>query len=188
MPHKNVPPSRWVTRFAPLIRSGTRVLDVACGAGRHARFCLERGAAVTGLDKDLSDLGASFDGPGRWIEADLENGSPWPLPGETFDIIIVTNYLHRPLFPVLRAALTEGGVLIYETFMEGNQAFGRPNKPEFLLKSNELLDTFGADMTVIAFEQGHVVTSDPSAGAALKKMVQRIAVRNSRPPVTLPEL
>jgi SAM-dependent methyltransferase len=106
----------------------------------------------------------------RFVRADLEDGSPWPFPGERFQGIVVTNYLHRPLFPVLKDALAEGGVLIYETFMAGNERFGKPSNPRFLLRPGELLETF-KDLTVKAFEEGEVGTPKPS-------MIQRLcAVR-----------
>lgn len=144
--------SAWVTRFAPLVRAGGRVLDVACGGGRHCRLFLARGHAVTGIDRDLAFTQA--DGA-TLLAADLEDGSPWPLPGQRFDAVVVTNYLWRPLFPALRDALAEGGVLIYETFAHGNEAFGRPRNPDFLLRRGELLE-LAAGMTVVAYEDGIV--------------------------------
>ena len=158
------PPSPWIERWAALVTPGT-VLDVACGQGRHARFFLERGLQVVAVDRDRQDI------PGaRFVLADLENGNPWPLPGEQFQAIVVTNYLHRPLFPMLRAALAPGGVLLYETFMLGNERFGRPSNPEFLLRPGELLEAF-RDLTVKGFEEGPVTEPKPA-------MIQRLcAVR-----------
>jgi len=150
-----------VARFAPLVRPQGSVLDVACGGGRHCRHFLARGHAVTGIDRDL----AATNAPGaELIAVDLEDGSPWPLPGRRFDAVVVTNYLWRPLFPTLRAALAEGGVLIYETFAAGNEAFGRPRNPDFLLQRGELL-TLAHGLTVVAYEDGLI------AGRAV---VQRI--------------
>jgi len=124
------------------------VLDVAAGAGRHARFFAARGLEVVALDRQAASI------PGvEFVVADLEDGSPWPLAGRRFGAIVVTNYLHRPLFPVLAGALDEGGVLIYETFMIGNERFGRPSNPNFLLRPGELLEAF-ASLTPLAFEQG----------------------------------
>jgi SAM-dependent methyltransferase len=103
---------------------------------------------VIAVDRDAQSI------PGvRFVQADLEDGSPWPFPGQQFGAIVVTNYLHRPLLPVLAGALGEGGVLIYETFMAGNERYGRPSNPDFLLRPGELLQAFGA-LTIVAFEQG----------------------------------
>ena len=102
----------------------------------------------------------------RFIRADLENGDPWPVPGECFEAVIVTNYLHRPLMNRLRESLAEGGVLIYETFMLGNERFGKPSNPAFLLRPGELLECFKG-LTVKAFEEGEVTDPKPA-------MIQRL--------------
>lgn len=161
--------SPWVARFAPLVRPGGAVLDVACGGGRHCRAFLARGHAVTGIDRDLGGTHA----PGaQLIATDLEDGSPWPLPGRRFDAVVVTNYLWRPLFPTLLDAVAEGGVLIYETFAAGNEAFGRPRNPDFLLQPGELLAMAGG-LSVVAYEHGVVDN---------RAVVQRIcAVRGTGP-------
>jgi SAM-dependent methyltransferase len=153
-----------VLRWAPLITRG-RVLDLACGHGRHARYFLARGLEVVAVDREPQDI------PGaRIVRADLEDGSPWPLPGERFQGIVVTNYLHRPLFPVLADSLAEGGVLIYETFMAGNERFGRPSNPAFLLRPGELLVAFRG-LAVQGFEEGALGQPKPA-------MIQRLcAVR-----------
>lgn len=148
-------PSPWVERFAPLVTSGGTVLDLACGGGRHGRWFLENGHPVTFLDRDLSGV-ADLRGDDRadLIEADIENG-PWPLAGRLFAGIVVTNYLWRPLFPQIAAALAPEGMLIYETFMRGNERFGRPSNPDFLLAPHELLDWCrAAGLEIRAFEQG----------------------------------
>lgn len=155
-----IAPSAWVERWAPLVMHGT-VLDVACGSGRHAKFFLERNFNVVAIDREPKVI------PGaRFIRADLENGDPWPLPGERFEGIVVTNYLNRPLMRILKESLTEGGVLIYETFMLGNERFGKPSNPAFLLRSGELLEAF-KDLTVKGFEEGEV--NDPKPA-----MIQRL--------------
>ncbi|HEY1287714.1 MAG TPA: class I SAM-dependent methyltransferase [Burkholderiales bacterium] len=143
-------PSDWVLRWAGLVERGP-VLDVACGAGRHAIFFAERGFEVYAVDRDDQVLPGSI----RFVKADLEDGSPWPWPGKRFAAIVVTNYLHRPLFPRLVESLEPGAVLIYETFMLGNERYGRPSNPNFLLRPGELLEAF-ATLGVVAFEQGTV--------------------------------
>jgi SAM-dependent methyltransferase len=140
-------PSAWVARWAPLVARGP-VLDVASGAGRHAKLFAQRGLEAVAVDRETQSI------PGvRFVQADLEDGSPWPFGGERFGGIVVTNYLYRPLFPHLVAALGDDGVLIYETFMIGNERFGRPSNPKFLLQPGELLEACVA-LTVVAFEQG----------------------------------
>ena len=126
-------------RFAHLVAPGARVLDLAAGHGRHARFFAARGAHVLAVDRDADALAPLADDARIAIRVcDLETGA-WPLAGERFDAIVVVNYLHRPLFAHLRAALAPDGVLFYETFAMGNEAFGRPANPEFLLCRDELL-------------------------------------------------
>jgi SAM-dependent methyltransferase len=159
--HDIVAPSAWVVRWAPLITRGT-VLDLACGSGRHSRFFLERGLKVVAVDRKPQQISGA-----RFVQADLENGNPWPLPGGVrFEGVIVTNYLHRPLFPRLIESLAPGGVLLYETFMLGNERFKRPSNPEFLLRPGELLEAFKG-LTVMAFEQGEVIEPKPA-------MIQRL--------------
>ena len=136
-----------MVRWAALVKHGP-VLDVASGAGRHARFFAERNLAVIAVDRQRQSI------PGvRFVQADLEDGSPWPFPGERFGAIVVTNYLHRPLLPMIAASLGPGGVLIYETFMIGNERYGKPSNPNFLLRPGELLQSF-AELAVLGFEQG----------------------------------
>ena len=146
-------PSPWVVRFADLVRRGAEVLDLACGSGRHCRVFLDLGHPVTALDRDLSRLALARDTPGfTTIEADLEDGSPWPLAGRLFGAVVVTNYLHRPLFPSIIAGLEPGGVLIYETFALGNERFGKPRNPDHLLAAGELLEAVRGSLKVIAYE------------------------------------
>ena len=164
--------SQWVRRFAPLIASGGAVLDLASGNGRHARFLEAGGWRVEAVDWDAEALAALEDIPGiARRRADLESGT-WPYGGVRFDGIVVTNYLHRPLFPLLIDALTEGGVLIYETFMLGNERFGRPANPDFLLRPGELIEVFGGRLSVVAFEQGEIAAPQPA-------VVQRLCAVNS---------
>ncbi len=148
-------PSPWVEQFAGLIASGGDVLDLACGGGRHGRLFLDRHHPVTLLDRDLSGVtDLRTHAAAELVEADLENG-PWPLGNRTFGGIVVTNYLWRPLKTRITAALAPNGVLIYETFMQGNERFGKPSNPAFLLQPDELLDWCReAGLSIRAFEQG----------------------------------
>ena len=166
-------PSDWVRRFAALIRPGGRVLDLAAGAGRHTRLLLKMGFAVTAVDRDVEALRPFAGGRCEVLAIDLESGEPetalGPL-GGGYDGIVVTNYLHRPLLPALGGALAPRGILIYETFALGNERFGRPRNPDFLLRPGELLEAF-AQLTLVAFEQGEV--SRPR-----RAVIQRIAAIN----------
>jgi SAM-dependent methyltransferase len=203
--HAGLEPSPWVRRWAPLIRRGGTVLDVACGSGRHLRWLHAQGFAVTGVDRDAAAV-EPLRTLGRIIVADIES-APWPLAiepasmnlnqsvraevskpcaspsipqgeriqvqacqlnHETFDAVIVTNYLWRPLLATIVASVAPGGVLIYETFAAGNEAFGKPSNPNFLLHSGELLWAC-ATLQVVAYEDG--LLDNPL------RRVQRIAAR-----------
>jgi len=158
-PHDLRAPSRWVARWADRVPAGGTVLDVACGNGRHARFFAARGHPVEAVDRDANRVAQLAGIPGVTPRcADLEGG-PWPYAGQQFAGIVVVDYLHRPLFPHLLAGLAPGGVLIYETFAAGNERFGRPSNPDFLLRPGELRETVRGRLTVIAFEELEV--SDP---------------------------
>jgi SAM-dependent methyltransferase len=134
-----------------LIRPGGTVLDVACGSGRHVKWLASQGFALTGIDRDAAAVEA-LRPLARIVVADIENG-PWPLGEERFDAVIVTNYLWRPLLPRIVACVSEGGWLLYETFAQGNEAFGKPSNPNFLLRPGELLDAC-AGLHVVAYEDG----------------------------------
>lgn len=166
-------PSAWVARFAGLIAPGGTVLDLACGHGRHARFLEAGGWRVTAVDRDAAALAGLAGHAGiEAVEADLETGV-WPLGGRRFDGIVVVNYLHRPLFPHLIGALQEGGVLLYETFMIGNERLGKPSNPEFLLRPGELLSCLPPGWSLVAFEQGELATPRPA-------VIQRLCATRTR--------
>lgn len=178
--HAALAPSPWIVRFGELVPRGARVLDVASGHGRHARWFAARGARVLAVDRDAGALAtlAGVDGV-ETRTLDLEHGR-WPLAGEAFDAIVVANYLHRPALPALVDALAADGVLLYETFAHGNEAFGRPSNPAFLLAPGELLELAAGRLTVIGFEQGRVRAHEREA------VVQRIAaagLRRAWPPL-----
>jgi SAM-dependent methyltransferase len=166
--HSDIPPSPWVLRWASQIRPGGAVLDVAAGAGRHGRLLARMGFEVDAVDRDAGLFG---DPPPRvrLLEADLEGGA-WPYAGRLFDGIVVANYLHRPLLPLLVSSLEPGGMLIYETFAHGNERFGKPSNPAYLLAPGELLDAVRDRLRVVAYEDLTVAEPRPAA-------VQRIAAR-----------
>ncbi|TVO65757.1 class I SAM-dependent methyltransferase [Denitromonas ohlonensis] len=179
--HGGGQPSAWVQRHAGGLMAGSSVLDLACGRGRHARWLADRGCHVTAADRDPAALAAIDAHPGVTPCAlDLESGDAWPWPDASFDAIVVTNYLHRPSFDRLAALLCPGGLLIYETFMLGNAAFGKPSNPNFLLMPGELLERTREAFTVLAFEQGEIARPAPA-------MVQRICARKGEAPGRLPE-
>jgi SAM-dependent methyltransferase len=167
-------PSPWVEAFLTRVPAGSTrtVLDIACGSGRHIAIARERGYRVLGVDRDVAkarnccaqldnELGVEL------LETDLETGSPWPLTGQTFDVVIVTNYLHRPHLPDLVANVAPDGLLIYETFAIGQAQYGRPSNLQFLLRPGELLSVVAGHLTPFAFE--HRLLTSPD------RIVQRIA-------------
>ncbi len=163
-------PSPWIVRWGVAVPPGGQVLDVACGGGRHCEWFASRGHRVLGVDRDPGI--ARLPGMNAGIEvlvADIEGG-PWPLGDRRFDAVVVTNYLHRPLLPRLVAAVAPGGWLLYETFAAGNERFGKPSNPDFLLRPGELLDAVRGALRVIAFEDVEIADPRPA-------MVQRIAAR-----------
>ena len=175
MNHVALAPSAWVQRWARLIRPGGTVLDVACGSGRHVRWLAAEGFRVTGVDRDAEAL-APLAALAETVVADIEGG-PWPLPGRRFDAAVVTNYLWRPLMPALLSSLADGGVLIHETFADGNASVGRPSNPDFLLRHGELLQLAGG-LRIVAYEDGFL--------EAPERFVQRIAAVREGPPAGLP--
>jgi len=164
MNHAQSEPSAWIRRWTHLVPAGGAVLDVACGHGRHMRWFAQHGHPVTGIDRDAQAL-ATLAGVGRTVVADIESG-PWRLDDETFGGVVVTNYLWRALLPRIVASVAPGGVLLYETFAQGNETVGKPSRPDFLLRPGELLQAC-ASLRVVAYEDGFL--RDPD------RFVQRIA-------------
>lgn len=176
VPHQSIDlPSAWVERFAGLIPDG-EVLDLACGSGRHARLLAGSGHAVLAVDRDGAALACAAGKNISILQVDLERPAAefqWPFEPDRFAGIVVTNYLHRPLFPCIFASLARGGVLIYETFALGNERYGKPSNPDFLLAPGELLQVAQhvdeIPMHVVAYEHGYVQVPKPA-------MIQRICV------------
>lgn len=159
LPHSHsLTASNWLIKWAHLLKNSPTVLDVACGSGRHMQYLSQLGCDVTGVDKDEASLqsAAQF---GKVVHADIEN-SAWPESlSKKFQVVIVFNYLHRPLMPQIQECVAEGGLLIYETFAIGNEIFGRPKNPDFLLQANELLTHFNF-LDPIAYESGRLNKPD----------------------------
>ena len=157
-------PSQWIARFAHLVRPQGQVLDIACGLGRHMRLFHAKNHGVMGIDKAQAAIDAVANlGPA--IQADIEN-DPWPLPGQQFDAVVVTNYLWRPLWPQILDSVKPGGLLLYETFAHGNEAFGKPSRADFLLAPGELLQVCNG-WQIIAYEHGQLRQPE--------RVVQRVA-------------
>lgn len=170
------PPSDWVVRFARLLPPGARVLDYAAGSGRHARWLARQGMRVLAADRDAQALATLRGATGVDILcADLEDGVwPWSAEGGEragFDALVVTRYLFRPRLDWLAGLLRPGGLLIYETFMAGNERHGKPSNPDFLLRPDELQDWARRWGRVVAFEQGRVDQPSPA-------VIQRICALN----------
>lgn len=172
--HAAPAPSAWVVRFGAGIPDGGRILDVACGRGRHVRHFLALGHPVTAIDRDTSGLAAEANL--EIIEADLEDpANAWPTGEARFAGVVVTNYLWRPRLPAIVAAVAPGGVLIYETFAEGNQRFGKPGNPDYLLRPGELLEAVAGGFEVVEYEHGEVTQPRPA-------VVQRICAERIKKP------
>lgn len=163
-------PSPWIQRWSHLVAPGGRVLDVACGSGRHMGWFAQRGHPVTGVDR-AADALAAASAFGQTVLADIEDG-PWPFAGQAFDAVVVTNYLWRARLPDIVAAVAPGGVLLYETFAQGNESVGKPSRPDFLLAPGELLQAC-AGLRVVAYEDGFL--------AAPERFVQRVAAVRAAP-------
>lgn len=164
-------PSPWIARFAPLVPKGGAVADIACGGGRHGRLFLDRGHPVLFADRDVTKVAELAGVAGvEILEADFESGGDWPLTGRQFAGVVVTNYLWRPILPKIVDLVGPGGVLLYETFAEGNEAYGRPRNPDFLLKPGELFEAVRGRLEAIAYGQAVVDRPRPA-------VIQHIAAR-----------
>ncbi len=172
-------PSPWVRRYAALVPPGGQVLDLACGTGRHARFFADHGHRVVAVDVDISAV-ADLQGRSAFDirQIDLETGD-WPFAAGSMAGIVITNYLHRPHLPRLPSTLSPQGVLIIDTFAVGNERFGRPRNPDFLLAAGELLHALGSELQVVAYEHG--MTPHPRPAVR-----QRIVAVRTTEPVLLP--
>ncbi|MEP3112138.1 class I SAM-dependent methyltransferase [Nisaea sp.] len=169
--------SSWVKRFSELVPKDVEILDVACGAGRHGRFFRDRGNPVVMLDRNIAPVADMAADPDVQLVAfDLEAGRSWPLVDRRFGCVVVTNYLHRPIMRDIVAAVAPDGMLIYETFARGNEAFGRPRNPDFLLHNEELLTLCRPELRVIAFEDLTVTVLAPAC-------IQRIAAIRNMPQI-----
>ena len=155
-------PSPWVVRFAAELPKNESIIDIACGSGRHTRLLVDQGHQVIAIDRDLSEVQdlSNLDAV-ELLNYDLESGI-WPFPPESAAGIIVTNYLHRPHFKRLYETLATNGLLIFETFAVGNERFGRPRNPDFLLKPGELLEAFSGDMDILAYEEAEETLPKPA--------------------------
>jgi len=162
-PFMNLPVSPWVARFAALARAG-EALDLACGSGRHTRYLAARGLRVLALDRNAELLAPLAGENVETLAHDLEaEGAIWPFEAGRFSLIVVTNYLHRPLFADLARSLAPDGLLVYETFAQGNQVYGKPSNPDFLLAPEELLALAReGGLQVLAYEDGHVDRPNPA--------------------------
>ena len=160
--------SAWVRRFYDQIPKTGLILDLAGGSGRHTRFLTQKGFKLLLLDNDIAKA-KDLQGVENIVlmEYDLEDGSTLPFPKSSFQGVVVTNYLYRPIFPQLLNLLDDGGILIYETFAVGNEKYGRPTNPDYLLKSGELISLVSSQMRIIAYEECLV-------GRPAKAYVQRI--------------
>ena len=161
-------PSAWLLRWPEACRAGASALDLACGSGRHLRHLAGLGMKVTGVDRDAAAL-APLAGLAEILVADIEAG-PWPLEGRHFDLVLVSNYLWRPLLPRIVDLVAAGGWLIYETFADGQQSIGRPARAEFLLQPGELLAACRG-LRIVAYEDGF----EPGRDGVNPRFVQRVA-------------
>lgn len=179
--HGEGAPSAWVQRWTHLFKSQSHALDLAAGRGRHTRWLQNQGHKVLAVDRDAEAMAVidSLKLAGvQTLVADLESGS-WPFNHETFDAIVVTNYLWRPLLPTLLQSLAPGGVLIYETFAAGNETVGKPSRPDFLLQTGELLQVCQG-LRIVAYEEGYI--GPPAPGRFVQRIVAAKPIASDSPP------
>jgi SAM-dependent methyltransferase len=183
--HGTTEASVWVRRWSHLVPVHGTVLDVACGHGRHMKWFSGRGYTTTGVDRSSEAIDAARQ-LGEAILADIEN-APWPLmqgdQPRTFDAVVVTNYLWRPLLHTIAQSVAPGGVLIYETFAAGNETVGKPSRPDFLLQPGELLRAFDT-LRIVAFEEGFL---DPPARFVQRLVAVRETAAPDLPPIGTPQ-
>lgn len=171
MHSQSTTPLSFITKWLPQNMAGLTVLDYACGGGRHGKLALDRGAHVTFTDIDLENLSdLAIKENVTLLQADLEDEKQWPLVDRQYDVVIVTNYLYRPRLPDVFAAVKTGGMILYRTFAEGNEVFGKPSNPDYLLKSGELLIQVQGAFSVRHYEQGEVETPNSA-------IVQRLVAK-----------
>jgi SAM-dependent methyltransferase len=180
-------PEHWIERFLPLLCENAQALDLACGGGRHSKLMLDAGHHVTALDRNTDAIHERLGGQQNLtiITADLENcgeksGDVFAphgvLADQKFDAVVVVNYLHRDLFPGLLGAIKPGGVLLYETFADGNEKFTRPRNPDHLLRPGELIERVTGVLQIIAYEGGLV---NAASGLGVKQRI--VAIKSSQP-------
>ena len=162
----NKPISKWVSYCTNLINKKSKILDLACGSGRHTKYLIDKGHFVTGIDINPKIKLKSSNHKNKIIKYDLEK-DVWPFETSSFDCILVTNYLYRPLFPFFIKSVKQNGFIIYETFSLGNERFGKPSNPDYLLDNNELFDLLKDEMRIISYQDGIVSNN-------VQKCVQRV--------------
>jgi SAM-dependent methyltransferase len=178
MQHTSQTASRWMIKHATLVPPGANLLDVACGYGRHAKFFAARGVAVTAVDRDanaLELLRGTDNVVCEWRDLEASD-SPWPYPANSFDAVLVCNYLWRPTLDALLSTLKMGGLLLYETFMVGNERYGKPSCTDFLLRSNELIERTRDSFRVLAYEEGE---QRATTGEVIAVKAQIAAIREN---------
>ncbi len=172
----------WIDQHLELIPEQGLILDLACGKGRHSHIALQRGYAVIALDRDISHFTDAAitpkNTPLELLQYNIETQA-WPFPAEFFAGIVVCNYLHRPLFPQLIESLSSNGVLIYTTFAEGNQQFGKPTNPDFLLQTDELKLMLAPELEIIDFQQGPVEVPRPAVRQSIVARKSATKLRHS---------
>ena len=148
-PHRSSDPSNWIKKTLDSVgRSVRRAVDIASGAGRHSFLLSDIASDVTAVDRN-PELSKYFkDTHVQFLCIDLERAT-WPMEGDLYDIVLVSNYLYRPHLINIIELVSPGGFLVYETFGDGNERFGKPSNPNFLLKSGELRSSVGDDFVII---------------------------------------